>query len=216
KEYETLSSRVSNLAESYRVLENSYSTLRISYRRLVDGYEDWRRYVLSYLFFEDSISRVLNDSEISNLTHLVRSMVSYPSDYQLSVKELYDYVKKNVKYAYDPPVPYPPLISDFERGVYVKMTYKQIILSPSEVLSYGQGDCEDQAILLYALIRCYQRYVYGGEYILWLLDITLRDGGGHVAVAFSIGGGLTILDTASSYYTGYPSDLRSEDPYKEL
>ncbi|MCX8161683.1 MAG: transglutaminase-like domain-containing protein, partial [Candidatus Bathyarchaeota archaeon] len=150
KEYRALSGRVSNLTESYMVLEANYSTLRINHQRLVDSYEDWRKYALSYLFFEDSISRVLNDSEILNLASLVGSTVSYPSDYWRSVKELYDYVRKNIGYAYDPPVPYPPLISDLERGVYVKTTYRQIVLSPSEALSYGQGDCEDQAILLYA------------------------------------------------------------------
>jgi hypothetical protein len=215
--YDSLSDEHIGLKNEYRILEASYSALRISYQRLIGSYEDWRRYALSYLFLEDSISRVLNDSEISNLASLAQSMISHPDDYWCSVKELYDYVRKNVEYVYDPPVPYPPLASDLECGIYVKTTYRQIVLSPSEVLSYKQGDCEDQAILLYALIASYQRYIYGEERILWLIDITLKDGMEHVAVAFPVEEGrLTILDTASSYYTGYPSALGSENPYKEL
>jgi hypothetical protein len=39
----------------------------------------------------------------------------------------------------------------------------------------------------------------------------------YIAVAFPVGGGrLTILDTASGYYTGYPSALGSENLYREL
>jgi hypothetical protein len=148
--YDSLSDEHIRLKKEYKILEASYSTLRISYQRLIDSYEDWRRYALSYLFFEDSISRVLNDSELSNLASLGGSIVSHSNDYWSSVKELYDYIRKNVEYVYDPPVPYPPLVSDLERGIYMKTTYRQIVLFPSEVLSCRQGDCEDR---LYSYTR---------------------------------------------------------------
>lgn len=217
KTYRDLKSSFESLQTSYAKLESMYTALQGSYNRLVRSYEDWRRYALSYIFLEDSVSRVLSGSEISGLTLLVRSIVSYPSDYWRSVRELYDYIRRNVKYVYDPPLPYPPSISDLERGMYMKMTFGSVILAPSETLTLRQGDCEDQAILLYALIRCYQRYIYGREYILWLIYITLRDGTRHVAVAYPVEGGrLTILDPAGAYYTGYPWSLSSEDPFKEF
>jgi hypothetical protein len=217
RKYAELEGTYRDLEDSYTHLKDAYIAMQGEYQSLVKSYEDWRRYAISYISFEDSVSRVLSSSEISNLILIVRMIVSYPNDPWRSMKELYDYVRSNIKYAYDPPIPYPPPIDSLEQATYIKEAFYEVILAPSETLTLKQGDCEDQAILLYALIRCYQHYIYGEEYALWLFSIRFDNGIGHLAVALPVSGGkLTILDTAGGYYTGYPWNLKAEDPYKEL
>lgn len=209
-EYTQLKSSYDKLLESYEVLEKRYMNLSINY-------EAWRRYTLSYLSLQDSIPRVLSDDEIRKLVPIIQALITYPSDYWLSIKEIYMYVKNHVEYADDPPIPYPPTASSLETGYYELKTYNRVILSPTETLECGYGGSEDQSILLYALIKAYERYVHGREYIVWILDITLNDGGRHIALAIPAQGGrIAIIDPAIGYYTGYPSSLRPLDSYTEL
>jgi len=205
------------LKSSYIELQESFEILKARYLNFSRNYELWRRYTLSYLSFPDSISRVLSDNEINRLIPVIQALVTYPSDYWFSIKEIYMYIRSHVGYADDPPIPYPPAASMLEAGDFKLETCNEIILSPVETLERGYGDSKDQSILLYAFIKSYERYTYGREYVTWLLDIALRDGCKHMAVAIPAQGGrIAIVDPAEGYYTGYPSSLRPLDPYTEL
>ncbi|MCX8161992.1 MAG: hypothetical protein N3E44_03230 [Candidatus Bathyarchaeota archaeon] len=205
------------LRSSYDKLLGSYEALKARYTNLSRNYEVWRRYMLSYLSFPDSIPRVLSDDEIGRFASLVQALITYPLDYWLSIEEIYMYIKNHVGYADDPPIPYPPTASSLEAGYYKPETYDRIILSPMETLKRGYGDSEDQSILLYALIKAYERYMHGREYVVWILDIALIDGKRHMAVAIPAqGGGIAIIDVAEGYYTGDPSSLKPLDSYMEL
>jgi DNA-directed RNA polymerase subunit RPC12/RpoP len=215
--YGRLEGDYSSLKIKYSTLEESYRGLQAEYGRTVENYLKWRSYLLSYILLNDSIPRVLNVDEIAKLAPTIRSIVTKPRDYWRSIWELYIFVTNNTRYAYDDPIPWPPGPYEFANNMYQNITIKNIILSPSETLELKQGDCEDQAILLYALIRSYQRYIYGEEYILWLIDMDFYNGERHIAVAYPVRGGqLTILDPAGHYYTGSPGPLLSSNPYDEL
>jgi DNA-directed RNA polymerase subunit RPC12/RpoP len=218
--YGRLEGDYSSLKIKYSTLEESYRGLQAEYGRTVENYLKWRSYLLSYILLNDSIPRVLNVDEIAKLAPTVRSIVTKPRDYERSIWELYIFVTNNIGYAHDDPIPWPPDPYEFANNMYQNITVKNIILSPSETLELKQGDCEDQAILLYALIRSYQRYIYGKEYILWLIDIDFYNGERHIAVAYPVRADniieLTIVDPAGHYYTGSPGPLSSSNPYDEL
>jgi hypothetical protein len=221
-EYSSLKSSYMKLMDTYTSLNSSYTSLRSRYTCFLSSYEGWRSFLLSYISLKESIGRVLCSSEVSGLIPLVRSIVSNPKDSWGSIWEIYTYVRRSIVYVKDPPIPIPPPSWSLEEGNYVNETLDSIILSPSETLNLKQGDCEDQAILLYAMIKAYWKHIYGGEFRLWLMHVMFNDGSGHLAVAFparlSASGEvkLTILDTAGSYYTGTPLRLTSNNPYVEL
>lgn len=205
------------LRSSYDKLLESYDMLKARYTNISRNYDNWRKYVLSYLSLQESIPRVLSSEEISELAWIVRALITYPLDYWSSIREIYLYVRSHVGYAHDPPIPYPPTAIMLEEGSYRLETCSRVVLSPIETLKRGYGDSEDQTILLYALIKAYERYVHGREYVTWILNITLFDGGSHMAIAIPAQGGrIAIIDPAEGYYTGYPSSLKPLDSYTEL
>ncbi|MCL7390336.1 MAG: zinc-ribbon domain-containing protein [Thaumarchaeota archaeon] len=218
--YGRLEKDYSSLKINYSTLEESYRELQAEYGRIAENYLKWRSYLLSYILLNDSIPRVLNVDEIAKLTPIVRSIVTESRDYWRSIWELYIFVTNNIKYAYDDPIPWPPELYEFANNMYQNITIENIILSPSETLELKQGDCEDQAILLYALIRSYQRFIYEKEYILWFIAIDFYNGERHLAIAYPVKTGisikLTIIDPAGHYYTGSPGPLSSSNPYDEL
>jgi len=211
-----LKDRYNQLQSAYRTLEADYTDLSASYNDLVENYEKWRAYLETYIYLIDSFKRTLNDDEILSLTSLVESLVSDPDDWWRSVKQLYDYVAYNIQYVSDEPFPVPPTASELESGGYTNATVEELFMSPTETLELGQGDCDDQAVLLYALIKSYNKYVYGTDYELWIMDVWFKEAA-HLAVAFPVSGGeLTIIDPAGHYYTRWLLSLSSNDPYEEL
>lgn len=79
---------------------------------------------------------------------------------------------------------------------------EEVWLFPNETLSFGWGDCEDQAILLCSMILSYE----GQNQKFPVECITFIGGGddlmkGHTAVQISHKGNLTLLDTTIVYFT---------------
>jgi len=74
---------------------------------------------------------------------------------------------------------------------------KEVWQFPNETLSLGEGDCEDMALLLCSLIRCY------GERAEC---VSVRgSGGGHMAVQVpAVNGQVAILDPAGRYCSRSP------------
>jgi len=213
--YELLNAKYVELQDKYAVLLTEYGALLTSYNNLVENYEKWRAYLETYISLTDSFRRTLSDSEILSLVSKVESIVSNPSSWWRSVKQLYDYVAYNIEYVYDEPFPVPPTVSELENNNYRNVTINHSYMSPTETLELGQGDCDDQAVLLYALVKAYNKYVYGTDYALWVMRVVFEEGA-HLAVAFPVSEGeLTIIDPAGHYYTGWLF-LTSNDPHEEL
>jgi hypothetical protein len=105
---------------------------------------------------------------------------------------MYTWVVNNIEYRYDglyPMLPYDPS-GDLQFR-------KDVWQFPNETLSLRKGDCEDMAILLCSMIRCYSGMKYPVECII-IVNSTL----GHMAVQIPVSGyKLVILDPAGKYYS---------------
>jgi hypothetical protein len=75
---------------------------------------------------------------------------------------------------------------------------------PNETLADKHGDCEDQAILLTSMIRCYFKYCVGTLYRAYAMCIGgPSETASHLAVVIPVAGGeIAILDPAGMYVTG--------------
>ena len=97
-------------------------------------------------------------------------------------------------------------------------TFQKYIQTPKLTLEIKQGDCDDQAILVYAMIKYYMKYVVGTEYTLYLAEITFNNNEGHLAVFLPVQGGeLYIIDPAGHYLTStFLGTITSQPAYQEL
>lgn len=231
--YSTLASDHSNLLANYSTMDNDYSNLYDDFTSLqadyaalqsnevgtaqaLENYESWRAYVRSYLYLNASFRRTLSNNEILSLESQVRSTLSNADAWWGSVRELYDYVVTTIEYASDECFPKPPSTYEFEHNLYANETITQSYMSPTETLAVEQGDCDDQAVLLYGLLRAYDKHVYEIDYQLWIVWVELGEST-HLSMAFPVQGGkLTILDPAGHYYTGMPGSLTANTPLDEL
>lgn len=113
-------------------------------------------------------------------------------------ERLYRWVINNIYYSYDSRI---PLLPELISGT---LSWKaEYWRTPEETLLDETGDCEDMSTLLASMLENYNE----GRYAVWLIEIQSKVPvpRGHIAVAFPVeGDGLTILDPAGSYYTGYP------------
>jgi len=215
--YQNLNEDFDLLSTNYTELLKSHEELAASYSHITENYEEWLAFAETYFSFNESFGRTLSENEISSLVPTVKNITSNPNDWWRSAKQLYDYVAYNIYYVYDEPFPVPPTIHELETDTYENETSVEIFMSPAETLELQQGDCDDQAVLLYGLVKAYDKYVYGVDYKLWAMVLTFGEDAAHLAVALPVGNGeLTIIDPAGQYYTGWPGGLSSNDPYEEL
>jgi len=177
----------------------------------------------SYCDLEDSFPRVLSSVELDKIGPIVTQLTNPSKDPWYNYQRLWDYVDDNVAYAYDNEFPY---ISTYryitvdgvkcftEFAVETRTNYQQ---TPEFTLEHKQGDCEDQAILLYGMMRYYLRHIHGTVYNSYLAFITYTDGEAHVAVFMPVQGGtICILDPAGNYATERYGSLTSKTPTTEL
>ena len=203
--YNSLYENYTKLVSQWNELVNQWNSLVDEYNNLTTNYDAWYEYAWSVISFtNETISRIYSQEQLNYLNSIIVNNVSLtnPSDWWLSIYELYQYENKTVKYAYDEPVPEPPWIQDLMNGTYKNETFDNSYMSPNETLSYKQGDCDDQAILLYGLINTYEKYILRSDQVEWLVYIGFNDGSGHMTVFIPIQGGkLTIMDPAGQYLT---------------
>jgi len=136
-----------------------------------------------------------HDQAVRDIVYTITGGWSNPSDwneYWKDVKAMYTWVVNNIEYRYDglyPMLPYSPSGDlDF---------CNEMWQFPNETLSLKKGDCEDMAILLCSMIRCYNDMKYWVECI-----IIGSSTSGHVAVQIPVSGyKLVILDPAGKYYS---------------
>lgn len=225
-DYDELNTKYFELRAEYQKLSLNYSKLKMILEKIevlngtfMNNYNAWRAFATSYMYLNnETIERVFNQKELELLQSTISEIITDPKDLWNSIEELYRFVSINIFYSSDPPVPLPPTLNELLIGTFNNQTRNELIQSPSETLARKEGDCEDQAILLYALIKSYLRYVLNEDRIIWLMLIRMRDGQGHMAIAFpSEGGKITILDPAGHYYTkNVLRKLSSNNPFEEL
>jgi hypothetical protein len=132
----------------------------------------------SYSQTEDSFRRVLCSEELDKIGATVTQLTDPSKDTWYNYQRLWDYVDDNIAYAYDIEF---PMISTYRYitldGVtcfteFDVKTYTNYIQTPEFTLTKKQGDCDDQAILLYGMMRYYLRHIYGTVYSCYIAYIT--------------------------------------------
>lgn len=91
------------------------------------------------------------------------------------------------------------------------------IQTPEFTLTSKEGDCDCQAVLEYAMMMYYNRYIAENIYEAYIAQISFQSGPGHVAVFIPIQGGkLCILDPAGNYKTSQWGLIATKDVTAEL
>jgi hypothetical protein len=182
-QYNELNSKYSSLNQEVQNEEIWYASIRDEINHRLGFGEDAQKFVTP------------DDSSVKNLVSQITggwSDTSNWNEYWIDVKSMYDWVVNNIKYSYDSPLPVMPV--QLGGPLYWREDYWRY---PSETISAKHGDCEDQAILLTSMIRCYG----GSKYAVWTIELT-GTSSSHLAVALPVlGGQLTILDPAGKFYT---------------
>ena len=206
-DYEQLESNYGVLESSKKSLESIHESSLSHYARLSDDVLELYDMLGAYGSLEDSFQRVLCQSEVEKLASIV-TLITDPDSNWVSNNAIYNYLINNVEYALDPEIPqiihYSTVTIDYHQYItgFSTSTRQELIQTPDYTLENGQGDCEDQAILIYAMIKYYLINIYGTNYCTYLMRLELGDGGGHMAVLIPVqDGNVCILDSAGNYYT---------------
>ena len=199
-------------------MKDYYAQLSGDVRRLKD-------LLYSYVSIPEAFPHVLNGDAVRKVATAVRDAGASSSNFWYSMQKIYDYITKNIDYASAIEMPY---IStywyvSYEGREYVTRFYDEIktvqnyVQTPELSLNIKQGDCDDQAILAYAMIKYYMKYVYGKEYKLYLASIEFSSGKRHLAVILPVEGGeLCIMDPAGNYLTKSGGFIASKAALSEL
>ncbi|MDI9608716.1 MAG: transglutaminase-like domain-containing protein [Candidatus Verstraetearchaeota archaeon] len=225
-----LSSDYSSLQSSYNALQSRYSSALSEYAELSRSVEATMDYILSYASLTEAFPRTINDKEVKATASAVSSAGVTASNTWASYERIYNYIKSRITYVNDVEVPYISRIqyvslpdaggrswSQYAESVSTG-TWRNYVQSPSQTLKLEQGDCEDQAILAYAMLKYYMKYVYGTEYSLYLAYIEFNSAdSAHLAVFIPVqGGNLCVLDPAGSYLTRSWGSIASKPAAQEL
>jgi prefoldin subunit 5 len=187
-------------------LNSQIASLQSEIARLNDIIADLQAYVAAYENLRDKVNQrwdqvnvepfiTPQDQAVRDIVYAITGGWSNPSDwneYWNDVKAMYIWVVDNIEYRYDGL--YPMLPNDPSGDLQFRKDMWQF---PNETLSLRKGDCEDMAILLCSMIRCYNNMKYQVECII-IVNSTL----GHMAVQIPVPGyKLVILDPAGKYYS---------------
>ncbi len=145
-----------------------------------------------------------NDDMVINLATSIAGTFSQDwGEVWRDYRNLYFWVRDNITYNYDTPLPVLPLTPS--GTIYWLEEYWRM---PRETIEAGVGDCEDMALLLSSMILNYSNE----QYKIWTIGI-MSENGGHMAVAIPVvGGRLVILDPAGLFFTsngGYIDTTKS-------
>ena len=223
KSYEVHNNEHSSLKSKHADLEMRYSKLIGQCIRLNKTVVDMIRTTNSYCLLKDAMPRVLNSDAVKSTASAVLSAGVSKYDFWGSMQRICDYVTSNVEYVYDVEMPVWQVSSivELDSKVYVNEVkcYEvwNYVQAPELTLRIRQGDCEDQAILVYAMAKYYMREVYGVDYALYLMCVEFYSGSAHMAVLMPVQGGrVCIIDPAGRYLTSQYGRITSRPALEEL
>ena len=230
-EYEGLRSRYEELAAGRRDLLAAYEALKRNYTRLAESYEELRR-------LNEELERKLRELEaegryrtslagkvepgapevVAVVAGLTGGWDGTEEDYWRDAYSLYSFVRSFIGYEEDPVVcrveslTYATLPSgDRVLADFTCSRVRDYFRSATETLREGAGDCEDQAVLLYSLLLCYQARYSGPRCELYLLEVYVsRLGERHFLVLLVSGASVALLDPASGFCTAEEGRLVTE------
>lgn len=233
-ERDNLQSQHSELSLDYNKLQGDYNSLSYDYQKASEYLKALSRNVTSfydmlgsYGNLTEAFRRVLNNDELEKIAPTVISVSRESEDNWYVYDRIYRYVAK-VDYSHDIEFPY---IKDYHydtmngdevlTGFSVDTTMNYI-QTPAFTIEHGQGDAEDQVITTYAMIKYYEKNIYGTEYPSYIAEIQFSHDSKHLAVFLPVKGGRTqinrlcILNPFESYYTNEFGQMTKREVSKEL
>jgi len=194
---------------SYNTLSSSYSALQLERNSLI------QRIATMNVNFANLLATIrLRTFAGSNSTQFItpddpaiKSLVfqitggyaGTDSDFWSDIANLQGWVVLHIGYSYDT---YTPMISgSLESGLSIGWR-EDFWRYPTETLDDRHGDCEDMAILLTTMIRCYFKHCVGTLYAAYAMSVR-GPVTAHMAVVIPVSGGkIVILDPAGRFVTG--------------
>lgn len=189
----------------------SYQKYKEEYTMYTKEYENLRN-IVNQRFDQSNVKAFITpqDKIVSDTVYKITGGWSNPSDWNefwKDVKTMYTWILNNIQYRADGL--YPILPPDPSSKIEFENEMWQF---SNETLNLREGDCEDMAILLCSMIRCYVNNKYPVEVIM-----IYGENSGHAAVQIPVSGHkLVILDPAGKYYTQdmwgniAPNDIKTE------
>jgi len=236
-DYDQLSTDHSSLTLSHSGLEAEHSSLMWNYSSLQRKHADLASYykglsenvtelydlLYSYSSVPEVFPRTLNEDELQKTAEAVLSATGGSTDRWSSYERIYDYIVSNVDYARDIDMPYPSTYRhiDFDGFDYITefkvTTFRNYVQTSSLTLEIKQGDCDDQAVLAYAMVKYYMINIAESEYSLYIAFVEFSDGSAHLAVMLPVEGSqLCIIDPAGKYLTSRWGSIASKEALSEL
>ncbi len=129
----------------------------------------------------------------SALVEAVSSWSLLPKD---ALTKIFDWVANHVKYSFDSPLYVPPEAPGGS-GAWVDDYWRKA----SETIRDGHGDCEDQALLLAAMVYAYSK-MSGSKVYPLLVWLQLKDYQHVITVVLYGEGKVALLDPTAKYLTG--------------
>lgn len=222
-EYSLESIELAKLQWKYDDLENKYESNYKDWVSLSENVVEFYEYLNSYTNLEDSFQRVITSEELSKIKEKIEEVTRMDEYVWDAVWNIHKYVRDEITYAYDEEIPVittysyytntgDTLLTSFETGL--RADYHQ---SLEYTVKYRQGDCDDQAMLEYAMIQYYEKYIHGELYRLYLARICFHDDNSHLSVFMPVADGLIcILDPAGQYQTGTWNSIKGKSVSTEL
>jgi len=217
-EYLSYKSSHSHTDSEYDKLNTDYLKITSYYRSLSENVKKLHKLLTSYSYssIPRAFTHTLNNAEVQKVSSAVRSASVSQTDTWYSLQKIYEYIVSNIKYRKDVEITYQYIELDGFNYV-TNFTITMDVQTPELTLNIKQGDYDDIAVLTYAMIKYYMKYINGTEYLLYIAYIIFSDNSKHLAVFVPVkGGGLCIIDPAGNYLTSWRGSITSEEAPSEL
>jgi hypothetical protein len=214
KTYNSLNIQKIRLENNYTQLQSKYSKLRTDsqatstyFNQLSGKITDLESILKSYCQLPSAFTRTLNEKEIQKVGDTVKLMTIIEPNYLAAYEKINNWVTGHISDLKDIVFPYiVPITTEFN-GTTVNTGYnvletKEYISTPEFTLKQSQGDSESQAILDFAMMKYYDRYIKGESNKAYLTVMTFSDGTIHSAIFMPFAEGrICIMDPAGPYVT---------------
>jgi len=174
-----------------------------------------------YSIIPQAYRRVLNTETLDEIGDTVETVTTGSSTDIEAYRSIYNYITSTVNYVHDVEFPYIngySYVDVYDFDIIQDVTLSSIrnyIQTPRFTEEYAQGDCDDQAVLAYAMIGYYHR-VLPTDTTFYLASITFEDGSGHLAMLASSSQGLLIIDPSGHHFTTHSGQDAFRDSQTEL
>ena len=221
KENTDLNNNNNNLNIQKSKLENNYTQLQSAYaklgtdsraastyfKQLSGKVTDLELILKSYCQIPDAFTRTLNDNEVQKVGDTVKLMTRNEPNYLAAYDKINNWVTGHITDVRDIRFPYIESITTKFNGTTVNTGYKileteEYISTPEFTLKQSQGDSESQAILDFAMMKYYDRYIEGESNKVYLTVMSFSDGSIHSAIFVPFPEGrICIMDPSGHYVT---------------